>query len=131
MNKIVFALLIAAGFASSPAFGQAPPNVPAFSVLGGYKALSVTATTGNAVLPVVPATAFSALTIYNSGTKDAFFALGGSTVTATTSSIKIGAGVALTFWVGSNTYVAAICGGSDSTTLDLYQASGPLYFARP
>jgi hypothetical protein len=107
----------------------APPQPAPVSVLAGQTSLSVTNASARVVLPSTAASAIS-ITILNSGTKDAYFAQGGSSVTATTASTLIKAGSQLTVWV-SGTYVAAITGGSDTTTLIVYQANGPLSLNAP
>ena len=55
--------------------------------------------------------------VLNAGTKTVFVALGTSAVTATTASTPIYPGSSLILPVGNATYIAAICGGSDTTTI--------------
>ena len=99
------------------------PNV---SVLAGHATLAVTAVTGNVALPAV-AGSVGAITLYNAGTSACYFALGADdTVVATTSSTPLYPGQKLTCWFGSNTYLSAICGGSDTTTVAAYVGNGPL-----
>lgn len=121
--KILPLLLAAAlAFAAAPALAQVPPSAP---VIGAtINAQAVTASTSRAALPA--SAAYNALTINNYGVKDAFIALGGTTVTATTSSIPVRAGKHITIYQGTAVDIAAICGGSDTTTLDIYQATGPV-----
>ena len=118
---VAFLLAAAAG----DAMGQAPPQPPAVAALGGFKTLAVTASSARTALPA--SSAFNAITVVNSGDKDAFIAQGGSTVVAATSGIKVAAGKHITIFV-TGTYLAAICGGADSSSLDIYQANGPVYF---
>src|ERR1700685_3049155 len=113
MKHIGRLLLLAALVWAAPAVAQnPPPQAPSFSVLGGYVPISVTSTSAPTALPaaLVP---FNAVTVYNTGSKDAYFALGGSTVAATTASTKVTAGTFLTVWT-SGAYIATITGGSDT-----------------
>lgn len=118
-------LALAAGDAWGQPVYNAPPMPPGTSVLGGYASLAVTADSARVALPA-SCPAMCALTVSNRGDKDAFFALGGSGVKATTSSTPVRAGKSLAFWVGTNTHIAAIAGDADSTSLDLYQGNGPV-----
>lgn len=104
---------------------SAPPTPLPPSVLAGTVPLSVSNSSSRVALPasIIP---FNAITVFNAGTKTAYFAQGGSSVVATTSSTPLDPGQTLTIWV-SGTYVAAITGGSDTTTLRVYQANGPLW----
>lgn len=101
-------------------FLAAPPS------LGGYVPLNVTASSLAIALPTSTSTNPS-ITIYNSGSKDLFFAQGTASVTATTGSTRLPAGVAITV-AATGTYIAGITAGSDTTTLLIYQATGPIYF---
>lgn len=111
-----------------PALAQNGPPTPApFSVLAGQVTLAVTASSGRVALPST-ATYADAITIYNSGPKNAFFKFGNSSVLATTAGIELDAGKHLTVFSGNQTNLAAICGGADTTTLVIYQANGPIDF---
>lgn len=108
-------------------FPFAPSGLPTVT-------LAVTATTGNVALGNRAATSQDAsptpdgegtfpggfsVRVMNGGTKTMFVTFGGSTVTATVAAgTPMLAGTAEVFTVNPNaTYIAAICGGSDSTTL--------------
>lgn len=120
-NLLAFAfLLLTAGAAMAQ-----PTTPPGVAIVGGTAVLAVTATTGNIALP--GSSAFNAITLVNTGTKDAFIAQGGSSVVATTGSIPVRAGKHITIAV-QGTYLAAICGGTDTTSLDIYQANGSVQF---
>lgn len=96
--------------------------------------LAVTATTGNVALGNLAATSQDAsptpqgfgtyvggftVRVVNSGTKTAFLNFGGSSVTATVAAgVPILAATVAKFTLNpKSTTMAAICGGSDSTTL--------------
>lgn len=105
---------------------QGPPSPPPVSVLGGYKEIAATSSTSRVQLPGTVAT-FNTVTIYNPGTVDAYFAVGGSTVVATTTPSaagtgRVAAGRSVTIWASGN-YVAAIT-ASSATTLQIYQSNG-------
>lgn len=120
-------LLLAAvlAFAALPAVAQQVPDVPPTAVVSvSYNAVAVTAVSSRTALTA--SGAYKSITINNYGVKDAFVALGGSSAAATTSSIPVRAGKHITLWQGTATNLAAICAGSDSTTLDVYQATGPV-----
>ena len=125
-------LFAAALLFGNHAFAQAAPPQPLpSSVLCDTceKAVSVT----NASLATInPSTSppFNTLTIYNAGSKDVYIKQGDSSVVATTSNIRIPASSAVQLWV-SGTYVAAITGGSDTTTLYEYQSNGPIELRLP
>jgi hypothetical protein len=68
---------------------------------------------------------YGALTIYNAGSKDAYFLQGDVTAIATTGAVRLPAGATVTVWA-SGIYLAAITAGTDTTTLYLYQANGPV-----
>lgn len=133
MKKHLVSLIAGLAYACSllaalPAQAAAPPAPAPVSVLAGQTTLSVSNSSSRVALPASTATAV-AITILNAGTKDAYFAQGGSSVVATTSSIKLGAGRSITIWA-SGTYVAAITGGSDTTDLYIYQGNGPIYLGQ-
>lgn len=117
----------------APAYAQMAPTSAGYSSLGGQVVISATTSSSNVALPA-STIAFPAVTVFNKGSNDAYVALGGSGVTATTSSVVVVAGTSYTFWVnspgsgvagGPNTYIAAIT-ASGSATLVVYQASGPV-----
>lgn len=120
------------------AAAQVPSAMPApFSSLGGAVTVAASSVSANAQLPA-SLTAFGAVTIYNKGTTDAYFALGGSGAVATTTgsctltgpSCIVPAGTSITVWVNGNGYIAAIT-ASSTTTLVVYQASGAVSFRAP
>lgn len=128
-------LLIALG---GGAAAQVPPAMPApFSSLGSAFTLAASGTSASAQLPASTA-AFGAITIYNKGTTDAYYALGGSSVVATSTgsciltgpSCIVPAGTSITVWVNGNGYIAAVT-ASSTTTLIVYQASGAISFRAP
>jgi hypothetical protein len=124
--KTLLAFLVAAvlALAADDAVAQAPPVPMAPGTLGGIlSAQAVTASSSNAALPatIVP---YGAVTVVNTGTKDAYIAFGGSGVTAATTNTPVRAGKHITIWLQSGSYIAAICGGTDTTTLDIYQGTG-------
>ena len=130
-KKLLVAFAVLGALCGAPAAADPPTPAPA-SVLGGSAALAVTASSGRVALPA-DASTYGAITIYNHGTKDAYFAMGDSTVAATTSSTLIAAGTAIVVyaWLPNATmtvptHIAAICGGADSTSLAIYQANGPV-----
>lgn len=113
-----------------PAHAQPPQTIGAAVVYGG-PTLSASNSSSRVALPTTNPPG-NALTIWNSGAKDAFYVLGTSTVTATTSGIPVRAGSVITVWAGTaNTHLAAITGGADTTTLQLYQSNGPLFIQTP
>lgn len=125
MKKLLhLALLAGLLVASAPTLAQGPPSPDPISVLTGQNKIDATSSSARIALPGSSV----AITLYNKGAKDLFFTFGSSSVTATTSSTLLPAGAHLTLWAGSNTYVAAITAGSDTATLVVYQANGPLQF---
>lgn len=125
MRILPILLAVGLAFIAVPAIAQAVPDVPPTAVIGPvYNAVAVSASSSRTAL--TGTAAYRSITINNYGVKDAFVALGGTTVTATTSSIPVRAGKHITIWQGTAVDIAAICGGSDSTTLDIYQATGPV-----
>lgn len=113
-----------------PALAQAPPAPPATAVVQGNIVIAVTNTGETTALPVTAGANSGALTYYNSGSKDAFCTpvatIGG---VATTASLKIPATTYLTAW-NTNLYSFASCitGGSDTTSVTIYQGNGPNQF---
>jgi len=126
-HKIIGAAVALALCLGQRAFAQvAPPQPPGTPALAGFVTVSVTnSASAGAALPG-STQAFPALTLKNSGTKDAFCAFGGSGVAATTSSTPIRSGDHVNMWAGTGTYVSCITGGTDTTTVTVYQANGPV-----
>jgi hypothetical protein len=125
MKKLFAPLFLALAI---PALAQsAPPQPLPASVLCAtcQTLLAVTNQTGSVALPSANL-AYNALTLYNVGAHDAYFAQGDNTVAATTANVRLPAGTQMTVWV-SGTYVAAIT-ASSTTTIYIYQSSGPLSF---
>ena len=114
--------LLLLAWAMTDAIAAAPPTPPPVSVLQAQTTISVTNTSSRVALATSPAPV--AVTIFNSGAVDAYFAQGGSSVVATTGSTLLKAGTHITVWV-SSTYVAAIT-ASSTTILVLYEGNGPL-----
>jgi hypothetical protein len=130
-RSILFVLGLALAF-SVPALAQfAPPTPVPASVLCNtcQTSLSVTASSSRVAFPSTNPN-YNAVTLYNAGTKDAYVVQGDVTAVATTSGIRIPAGVPVTIWT-SGTYLAGITGGSDTTTLYIYQSNGQIGFVPP
>jgi hypothetical protein len=85
----------------------------------GSATLAVTNATGRVALPNNDPT----IIIQNTGSNAAFFNLGGSTVTATTSNYSLPSGVQIAVTPGTSTYIAAIT-SSSTTTLNIIQGTG-------
>lgn len=133
MRKLLTAAVLLAVLAGA-AHAQGPPQPPPLASINGYLTFNVTNASGQQALPS-DAIAFPAITLYNRGTKDAYFKLGPtSAVVATTTpsgvaSGKIPAGARIVFWVGSgNKNLALITAGADTTTVEAYQSTGPMDF---
>lgn len=136
MRKLLAGLLALAFMAGLPAHAtNAPPSPPATAVLSGQVALSVSSTSSRVALPSAAASA-GAITVYNKGTTDTYVALGSSLIVATSGgtciagvqgpSCLVAAGTSITFWnVGSATHIAGITASSTSTLI-IYQGTGPL-----
>lgn len=99
-----------------------------YSAIGGNTTLAVTGSSSSTILPGDPGQ-FPAVQIINDGTNEAFVAIGGSSVTASTSSapnannLPIPAGGWLVVYAdATHNYVAGI--GSGSTTLRILQWNG-------
>lgn len=127
--RFITALLLATAWLGA-ATAQAPPDVIGAAVIPGTATLSVTNASSRVQLPGSGVT-YSAVTIYNYGAKDAYYVTGGSTVTATTSNTLVKAGTAVTGWTGNNQWVAAITGGTDTTSLLIYQSNGQIFLQTP
>jgi hypothetical protein len=129
--RTALAGLLLSLFAATAATAQGGPPQPApTSVIAGQVQIAVSNASSRAQLPSTAASAQS-ITIYNKGTKDAYYAFGSSSVVATTSSIQIPAGSQLTVWNFGSPYIAAITGGTDQTILIVYQGNGPIAFRTP
>lgn len=124
MKRWLLAAALSFVCCAAPSFAQSPPPSIGAAVLGGQTTLAVSTVTANVQLTAANPP-YNAITVYNYGSNDVYFALGGSTVTATTGSTLLKAGNYLTVWVNgvSQTYLAAITGSSTSN-LVIYQATG-------
>jgi hypothetical protein len=112
------ALIASAGLAAPP------PDPPPSSVIAPTSTpLAVSSSSSNVALPA--SAPYSTVYVFNEGTVEAFIALGGNSVVATTTGIAVPAGTGLSLWAGSNTYLAAIT-ASSTTTLRIMQANGPV-----
>lgn len=122
-----FLALALLGFASAPVAAQvSPPQPLPSSVVAGNASISATNSSSRVALPAA-VNPFGALTLVNAGTKDAYCVAGGSSVTATTSSPwYLPAGRTLAGVYASDAYVACITAGSDTTTVKIIQANGPV-----
>ena len=96
----------------------------------GTATLSVSSTTGN-VAVMIKTLANNQLELNNTGSKWCYVAVGSSTVTATvpsgsTGSYPVGPGQCKLITISPNdvTNVAAICGGTDTTTLTITPGNG-------
>lgn len=109
------------------AFAQVPPTPLPSSNLVGRVSISVTnAGTDRGTLPSATSI-FNSLTLINTGSKDAYCVSGGATVTAaTTSPWYVPAGGRVIGLWPSGGYVACVTGGSDTTTVQVLQANGPV-----
>ncbi len=126
MLRVLGALCALALLIASPARADGPPVPVPVSVLCPTCQTSLAVTNASARV-ANPSTSppYNTLTIYNSGAKDAYINQGDVTATATTSNARLPAGAVMTIWA-SGTYVAAITGGSDTTTLLIWQSNGPI-----
>lgn len=128
MKRFVLALFTVVAVMSG-ALADPPSSSVPVSVLGLYTPLAVTSTSSNAAIPVpsFATPAQSSLTLYNDGSKSLYFKQGGLTVTATTADTLLPAGASVTVWA-SGSYIAAVAGSGDVTTLRIYQSNGPINF---
>ena len=135
--KRVFALALVFSAVAMAAVAQTGPPVPPPSAASLAGEVKMTASTSSSSV-TLPATYQSAnvITLYNSGSEDLFFALGGASVVATTGgtctsgggpgpSCLLSAGTKMSIWTGQNTTIAAIT-SSLTTTLVIYQGNGPV-----
>lgn len=103
---------------------QAPSSPPPYALQGLGATLAVTAASARVLLPS-PVTTFPVVLVINSGAKDAFVRFGTVASVAVTTDIAVPSGRALALATsGPGIYLAAICGGTDTTTLYLSQWNG-------
>jgi hypothetical protein len=122
MKKIIQRVLLAAScfLAAIPAFGQG---------IGGNASLSVTTASSRVALPAAKATYPSAIVAPAAGsTQEVFYALGDSTVAATTSSPSLPSGGICIANLGPATNVAAIT-ATGTATVRITQVSACFPFA--
>jgi hypothetical protein len=112
-------------FAVGAAFAQAPLSPTGAAVMcdACTAQLAASTTSANVALPSANPN-LGAVTLFNAGSADVYWAFG---PTATTSNNVLPAGHAVTVYAGSAAAVAAIT-ASGSTTLDVMQADGPVGF---
>lgn len=129
MKALKFSILVALALLglTTLAVAQSTP-LPSANICNSCTAsLSVTnAGTDRVALPST-SPPFVTVTVYNGGSKPAYFVQGGSTVVATTSGIRVDPGSYVALSV-NGTYIAAITSGSDTTTLTIYQSNGLISF---
>ena len=112
------------------AWAQTPPTPGLASVILGNATLAVTNASGNVAIP----SGSQVVTLLNDGSKELYYTGGGSTVTATTSNIPLPPGACWSMVVQSGagvTYIAAITGGADTTTLRVIGSNGGLNASCP
>jgi len=111
-----------------PAAAQQLPIPPTAALAPGVQpVINVTNATGTAPVQLPASTVpYPAVTLLNSGNKDAYCALGGPGVVATTSSPPLRAGTSLPLLAQGNGYVACVTASTDTTTVTVYQATGAL-----
>lgn len=123
MKKVILIALVL-GFASAaqPALAQQGGFTQSPGHYGGsINSQAVTSSVSTQNLPV-SVTPYNTLTIVNYGLKDAYVAFG---TTANINSIPVRAGKSIHVLIPpGTTKVSVICGGSDTTTVDLIQSSG-------
>lgn len=122
------ALLVLAYAIIQPVLAQAPPTPPPTATQGGAATLAVTATSARVLLPSSVA-AYPVVLVINNGTKDAFVRFGTVASVAVVTDIPVPTGHAIALTTsGANAYLAAICGGTDTTSLYIVQFNGrPFY----
>lgn len=121
MKRFLALVAILSGLAVS---AHAQTQAPA---LAGYVPLAVDQSGERTSLPG-PTSAYGWVTIYNAGSKTAYFAVGGATVSASTGSTQLAPGQALAVSALGG-YVAGATGAGDSSTLLIYQSNAPIYLA--
>lgn len=111
-----------------PVLAQSPQAPPPAAVQGGAASLAVTATSARVLLPSA-LTTYPVVLVINNGTKDAFVRFGTVASVAVTTDIPVPTGHAIALYTsGTNIYLAAICGGTDTTSLYAIQFNGtPMY----
>lgn len=118
-------LALACALLLAPCVALAQQDYP--SVIIGSQQVSATTTTSTpAALPSAADAIYHTITFYNEGTHDGWCAIGGSGVTATTSSPDlVPAGKAVRVAVAGGAFVACITATS-TATIDVYQSNGPV-----
>lgn len=101
-----------------PVAGSFSATIGGFQPGNSYAQLAVTTTSSRVALPTG-----TVVTVYNTGTTNAFVLLGNSSVVATTGNDMIPANSWMSFTVGANTNLAAIT-ASNSTSLNLSGGAG-------
>jgi hypothetical protein len=106
-----------------PVSGTFSATLSGFAPSGNYTSpMAVTAVSSEIG---IPSGSPSVILVSNVGVDPAYVNLGTTSgVTATTADVPIGPGAAVALTVGSNTYIAAITAGSDTTTLNIAGGSG-------
>lgn len=99
-------------------------RVAAFSDTAATATLSVTATTGSVTFNVNATAPSPHARVYNQGTKDCYIKFGNSAVTAAVTDMPVKAGSTFVFNCHGQKYIAAICGGTDTTTLLITPGEG-------
>lgn len=127
---VLMALLEMAGVcvAATAVLAQAPQSPPPAAAQGLAATLAVTAASARVALPSSVAT-FPVVLVINNGTKDAFVRFGTVASVAVVTDIPVPTGHAVALVTsGANIYLAAICGGTDTTSLYVVQFNGqPMY----
>lgn len=110
------------------AHAQAPQSPPPVAEQGLAATLAVTAASARVQLPS-SVTTFPVVLVINNGTKDAFVRFGTVASVAVTTDIPVPTGHAIALYTsGTNVYLAAICGGTDTTSLYLIQFNGQPFY---
>lgn len=126
MKKFLLAALVAFLLGASALLpASAQTTLLSYSPTG-HTTLSVSGTSSNVALPTNSASTPSAINavLTNTGSVDAYFALGGSSVTVTASNgYLVRAGTWIGISIGQQTYIAAIT-ASSTTTLDISTGRG-------
>lgn len=113
---------------SSRAKAQAPQSPPPVAVQGLAATLAVTAASARVQLPS-PVATFPVVLVINNGTKDAFVRFGTVASVAVVTDIPVPTGHAIALYTsGANGYLAAICGGADTTSLYVIQFNGQPFY---
>lgn len=115
-------------YAASVTLAQAPQSPPPVAQQGAAATLAVTATSARVLLPSSVVT-YPVVLVINNGTKDAFVRFGTVASVAVVTDIPVPTGHAVALYTsGANVYLAAICGGADTTSLYAIQFNGsPVY----